>query len=98
METAFKLSSMRCDLHPPLSAIMYCDHCRTLLCRICAETQNGTRVCASCRKPCRAPSSDEMAGIMAQRQKAKEDARLAKEAEQRIKDSLERQSRNATRG
>src|SRR5579862_1326000 len=92
METTLKPNtSIRCDLHPPMSAVMYCDHCKKFLCRICAETRtNGARVCASCKKPCRQPSADEFSQLVVQRQRAKEDARLAKEAEQRIKDQLEK--------
>ncbi len=90
METTLKNTSIRCDLHPPLSAIMYCDACKSFLCRICAEVRVGGRVCASCKKPCREPSADEFTQLVAQRQKAKEDATLAKAAESRIKDQLER--------
>jgi len=90
MDTTLKSTSIRCDLHPPLSAIMFCDACKSFLCRICAEVRVGGRVCATCKKPCREPSTEEFSQLIAQRQKAREDAVLAKAAEGRIKEQLEK--------
>lgn len=86
MDNALKLTSIRCDLHPPLSAIMFCDTCRTFLCRICAEVKPGGRVCSTCKKPCREPSVDEFQELLTARKRAKEDAILAAAAAARIKD------------
>lgn len=90
MDTTVKNTSIRCDQHPPLSAMMYCDHCKAFLCRICAEVQAGGRVCSTCRKPCRERTIDEFSQLIAQRQKDKDDAVLARAAEARINSQLEK--------
>lgn len=90
MESATKNFSVRCDLHPPMSANMFCDACNAFLCRICSEPRpGGQRVCASCQKPCREPTAAEFQQLVAQRRKIQEDAALAKTTESRTKDQAE---------
>ena len=89
MDTTPKNVSIRCDLHPPLSAIVFCDACSAFLCRICSEVRPGGRVCATCKKPCREPSGEEVHQLVALRRKAKEDAALAKTAESSTKNQLD---------
>ena len=91
METTLnKIVSMRCDMHPPLSAPMYCDKCQAFLCKICAEARPDGRVCVKCKGPCRQPTPDEYPELLEQRKKVQQNAKLAQEAAERLKQSNEK--------
>src|SRR5438105_1287564 len=84
MSAVTKIGSVRCDMHPPMSASMFCEHCKKFLCKICAVAQASGRMCAVCKRPVKQPTPEEFAALVAERARAKDDARLAKEAEGRI--------------
>lgn len=69
---------------------MFCDACKQFLCRICAEVKPGGRVCATCKAPCREPSAQEFQDLLAARQQARINSSLASQAENRIKESIEK--------
>ena len=83
MDNAVKITSIRCDMHPPLSAVMFCDACRKFLCRICAEVRAGGRFCVTCKKPCREPIENELPQLIALRQKAQAEIHEARTAQTR---------------
>ncbi|MEI6232448.1 MAG: B-box zinc finger protein [Planctomycetota bacterium] len=90
MEPSVKPNSIRCDMHPPLSAIMYCDGCKTFLCRICAEVKPGGRVCATCKQPCREPSPEEFLKLVTERKRDQEAASAVKYLEAKQKENAEK--------
>ena len=91
METTLnKAVSMRCDMHPPLSAPMYCDKCQAFLCKICAEVRTTGRVCVKCKGPCRQPSAEEYPELVERRKKVHENSKLAQQAVEQLKRANER--------
>ena len=89
--TLAKPLSIRCDQHPPMSASMYCEHCKAFLCKICAEIKPGGRFCATCKRLCIQPAPEQFAVLMELRAKTKLEARQAKESAEKQK--LEREAK-----
>lgn len=46
------LRAPRCDAHPPFSALLRCNQCKAMLCRMCIKTFNGEELCGACGGSC----------------------------------------------
>ena len=85
MLATVKPVSIRCDMHPPMSASMYCEHCNTFLCKLCVDIKPGGRFCTTCKRLCLQPSAEQLAELLEARARTRMDAKNIKAAAEKQK-------------